>query len=55
MNDNKTSQEVGYNINGPIGKQCRDCLNYQPSTDSEGECSGHKVVALASCNYFTAK
>ncbi len=55
MADKKTSQDVGYTPVGKPGRQCQNCINYVKEGDTYGECMGHKVVAIGSCNYFEAK
>ena len=55
MDDVKTSQEVGYTVNGEPGRQCQDCVNYIRVDDTDGNCLGHKVVAVGSCKSFKAK
>ena len=55
MPDVKTSQDVSYTAEGEAGKQCKDCLNFKPVDNNCGNCFGHKVSALGSCSYFTAK
>ena len=54
-NQEKNSQEVGYNVAGPVGRQCADCKNYQPQGADYGDCLGHRVMAGGSCNYFAKK
>ena len=49
--------DVGYAAEGPQGKTCADCKNYEPSRDNPhvGTCAGFEVQASASCNYFEKK
>jgi len=51
------SDDVGYVENGPKGKTCADCKNFEPDANDSttGKCSGHDVSASASCNYFEPK
>jgi len=55
MNEEKDSQDVGYNATGPVGRQCADCKNYQSQDADYGDCFGHKVMTSGSCNYFIKK
>ncbi len=51
------SDDVGYVENGPEGKTCSVCKNFEPNADDSatGKCSGHDVSVSASCNYFELK
>lgn len=55
MDEERTSQEVGYSTAGPADKQCANCKNYKSQDADYGDCFGHKVVATGSCNYFTQR
>lgn len=51
------ANEVNYTPNGPAGKTCLECTNYQADASNPdiGKCFGHDVVATGSCNFFQAK
>jgi hypothetical protein len=51
------SDDVGYVENGPEGKTCSVCKNFEPNSDNAalGKCMGYDVFASASCNYFESK
>lgn len=52
--ENTVADDVGYVAQGPAGKTCADCKNYEPSPGNPevSKCAGFDVQASASCNYF---
>jgi len=52
----ETTPEVNYVPSSPDPeKACTKCQNFTPTTEGEGNCFGHKVLASGTCNFFTAK
>ena len=47
--------EVKYTPEGPKGKTCNVCKNFNPTKDEKGMCFEHEVVATGNCNFFKPK
>jgi len=47
--------DIKYVEKGKPGETCADCSFFQDKGDGMGECFGHEVMAVGSCNAFKAK